>query len=94
MTNSVWTVDSWSVYGRSIRTNNDCEGWHNRRAKKGNLPFYFTCNVAIPRGERRQFTDRLVKEKKLRRHQTKQTKKIQGRLWKGLGAIQDEDIND
>ncbi|KAL3875495.1 hypothetical protein ACJMK2_033441 [Sinanodonta woodiana] len=41
--NDIWTVDSWSVYGRSIRTNNDVEGWHNRlnrRVRKGNLPFY------------------------------------------------------
>ncbi|KAH3781734.1 hypothetical protein DPMN_159638, partial [Dreissena polymorpha] len=43
MTNPLWPIDSWCVFGRSIRTNNDCEGWHhrlNRRAKKGNLPFY------------------------------------------------------
>ncbi|KAH3779123.1 hypothetical protein DPMN_180602 [Dreissena polymorpha] len=43
MTNGVWAVENWSVYGRSVRTNNDVEGWHNpfnRRAKKGNLSFY------------------------------------------------------
>ncbi|KAH3869882.1 hypothetical protein DPMN_033055 [Dreissena polymorpha] len=42
MTNPLWPIDSCCVFGRSIRTNNDCEGWHhrlNRRAKKGNLPF-------------------------------------------------------
>ncbi|KAH3830387.1 hypothetical protein DPMN_103651 [Dreissena polymorpha] len=39
----MWPIESWYVFDRSIRTNNDCEGWHhrlNRRAKKGNLPFY------------------------------------------------------
>ncbi|KAK4319879.1 hypothetical protein Pmani_009224 [Petrolisthes manimaculis] len=33
----VWKTENWSVFGRSIRTNNDVEGWHhklNRRAKK------------------------------------------------------------
>ncbi|XP_052225023.1 uncharacterized protein LOC127840650 [Dreissena polymorpha] len=43
MTNPLWPIDSWCVFGRSIRTNNDSEGWHHRlirRAKKGNLPFY------------------------------------------------------
>ncbi|XP_019628056.1 PREDICTED: mucin-17-like [Branchiostoma belcheri] len=27
---SAWPPRCWSVYGRSIRTNNDVEGWHNR----------------------------------------------------------------
>ncbi len=38
MDSTVWPVESWTVYGRSVRTNNDVEGWHtrlNRRAKKG-----------------------------------------------------------
>ena len=26
----IWTVASWSVYNRVVRTNNDCEGWHRR----------------------------------------------------------------
>ncbi|KAH3790757.1 hypothetical protein DPMN_168964 [Dreissena polymorpha] len=33
MTNVVWAVENWSVYGRSVRTcstNNDVKGWHNR----------------------------------------------------------------
>jgi hypothetical protein len=41
--NLTWPVSSWSVFNRSIRTNNDCEGWHhkiNKRAKKANVPFY------------------------------------------------------
>lgn len=38
-----WTSRDWSVYGRSRRTNNNVEGWHNRlnrKALKANLPFY------------------------------------------------------
>ena len=27
---SLWTPASWCVYGRTIRTNNDVEGWHHR----------------------------------------------------------------
>ena len=26
----VWSVESWNVYNRAVRTNNDCEGWHRR----------------------------------------------------------------
>ena len=40
---TVWQVSSWSVFGHTVRTNNDCEDWHhriNRPAKKGNLQFY------------------------------------------------------
>ena len=39
----MWTPESWSVFGQSVRTNNDVEGWHHRlnaKAKKSNLPFY------------------------------------------------------
>ncbi|KAG1675546.1 hypothetical protein GQR58_014656 [Nymphon striatum] len=47
LTNRTWPLQSITVFGRSIRTNNDVEGWHNRinrRAKKSNLPFYLcTC---------------------------------------------------
>ena len=27
---SVWPISSWSVFGKSIRTNNDVQGWHTR----------------------------------------------------------------
>ena len=30
MTSTVWDVSSWSVFGQTVRTNNDCEGWHHR----------------------------------------------------------------
>lgn len=29
LNNHIWLVNSCSQYGRSIRTSNDCEGWHN-----------------------------------------------------------------
>jgi hypothetical protein len=41
---STWIVSQlfpprgWSVFGQSVRTNNDCEGWHyrlNHRGKRG-----------------------------------------------------------
>ena len=30
ITSTVFPVNSWSVFQRSFRTNNDVEGWHNR----------------------------------------------------------------
>ncbi|WAR10065.1 hypothetical protein MAR_035141 [Mya arenaria] len=43
MSNSCWTVREWSCYRQSVRTNNDCEGWHRRinsKARRSNLQFY------------------------------------------------------
>lgn len=84
MNNDMWPVDSWCQYGRSVRTNNDCEGWHNklnRRAKKGNLPFYVLITLLFQEAKDVPVQAKLVKEKKLQRHQSKQSRQIQGRLW-------------
>ncbi|KAK2152678.1 hypothetical protein LSH36_321g00041 [Paralvinella palmiformis] len=38
----------WSVFGHSLRTNNDCEGWHyrlNHRGKRAKLPFYLLVHL-------------------------------------------------
>ena len=44
ITGKTWPPSSWSVFMKSIRTNNDIEGWHlglNRRASgKSQLPLY------------------------------------------------------
>lgn len=40
---TIWPPSAWCVFGRSIRTNNDVEGWHhrlNKKARKGQLIFY------------------------------------------------------
>uniref|UniRef100_A0A8W8MYX2 MULE transposase domain-containing protein n=1 Tax=Magallana gigas TaxID=29159 RepID=A0A8W8MYX2_MAGGI len=39
----VFRVQDWSVFRRTVRTNNDVEGWHNRlntMARHGGVPFY------------------------------------------------------
>ncbi|OWF36870.1 hypothetical protein KP79_PYT02735 [Mizuhopecten yessoensis] len=40
----VFKIKEWSVYGESIWTNNDVEGWHNRLnsrcSNRGPVPFY------------------------------------------------------
>ncbi len=28
MDGALWSPEAWSVYGMSVRTNNDTEGWH------------------------------------------------------------------
>ncbi|VDI46162.1 Hypothetical predicted protein [Mytilus galloprovincialis] len=41
--NGVINIADWCIFKRSVRTNNDVEGWHNRlntAAKHGGVPFY------------------------------------------------------
>ncbi|XP_052799154.1 uncharacterized protein LOC128230752 [Mya arenaria] len=83
--NEMWPVASWSVFGHSIRTNNDVEGWHarfNRRAKKGNLPFYLLVELLYKDAQEIPIMCKLVKERKLCRYQRKATTLTQGRLMK------------
>ena len=44
VSSTIFPPSDWSVYGQSVRTNNDLEGWHhglNRRAGgRVHIPFY------------------------------------------------------
>jgi hypothetical protein len=67
-----WSVGEWSVFMLSVRTNNDCEGWHRRlnvQARRSTLPFYTL--VALLHEEARlvDLTAILVSEKRLKRYQ-------------------------
>ena len=71
------------MFGRSVRRNNGVEGWHNilnRRTKKGNLPFYRLLFLLYSDAYEILTQVKLVKERKLRRHQEKYSKRVQGRL--------------
>lgn len=39
---ATWSVENLCVYGQSVRTNNDCEGWHRRLNVRAGIspPFY------------------------------------------------------
>lgn len=83
ITNEMWPVGSWSVFGRSIRTNNDVEGWHarlNRRAKKGNLSFYLLVELLFREARDIPIQCKLVKEGKLKRYQRRNTTSTQAKL--------------
>ena len=83
--NTVWPVNSWSVFMRTVRTNNDVEGWHHRlnsRAGKANLHFYDLVQLLHREGELVHLQLRLISEGKLRRYQRKKFAKLQGRLFK------------
>ena len=72
------------VFGQTVRTNNDCEGWHhriNRRAKKGNLQFYLLIVLLYKEASVLPIQVKMVSEGKHRRYQRKKTRVIQGQLF-------------
>ena len=83
MEHSVWDPSSWSVYGLSIRTNNDCEGWHNRVNKKGrpNMPLYMPIELLFEEASFLPTQLKLVSDAKLKRHQRQVYQKIQQKIF-------------
>ena len=91
---TVWSVAAWSIFGKSIRTNNDVEGWHNRvntHAGKSNLQFYLLLQLMYVEASKIPLQLKLISEGKLRRRQRKQTKQVQGtifQLWADYASNQ------
>lgn len=77
------TPTSWSVYGQSVRTNNDVEGWHNRLKVKGKAQMNFYLMVNLLHNEATLVTTqiRLVSEGKLKRYQQKTYKRMQAKIF-------------
>ena len=85
----------WSVYGQTIRTNNDLEGWHNalnRRASgRVHLPFYLLVHHLHREASLTALQVRLVSDRKLWRIQRKSYRRLQGQifnLWEEYAANQ------
>lgn len=84
MTSSIHPPTTWSVFKKSVATNNDVEGWHaalNRRAGgRSNLPFYLLISRLQDEAAGVHLEIRLVKEKKLSRYQRPSSRRRQERL--------------
>ncbi|XP_066268880.1 uncharacterized protein [Branchiostoma lanceolatum] len=84
LSGSLWTPRRWSVYGLSVRTTNDVEGWHNRlnlKAKKPNLPMYLLISLLHRESQLVAVYTRQVPEGNVRRYQRATYRRIQGRLF-------------
>ena len=85
ITGQTWPPSSWSVFMKSIRTNNDIEGWHlglNRRAAgKSQLPLYLLISLLHREARLTSLQIRLVSEKKLRRIQRKKFRDLQTKIF-------------
>jgi len=77
---SLWPPAVWSVFDVSVRTNNDCEGWHarlNRKAVTAQLPLYTLIDLLYCEAKVTDMSMKLLSESK---QQTRTTAHIQLKL--------------
>jgi hypothetical protein len=76
---------NWSVYGKSIRTNNDVKGWHNGLNRRANgeiqLPFYRLVELLHREAKLASLQIRLVSMQKLKRLQRKKYRLLQAKIF-------------
>ena len=90
-----WTPVDWSVFGRSIRTNNDVEGWHrrlNHKSSRPGLPLYLLIQLLHQEAKTVSLQMKLVKEAKLCRYQRKLYKRLQGQVFKLWQRYEDGEL--
>ena len=90
-----WKPEQWSVHDRAIRTNNDCEGWHNRLNRKvgrGNVQMYLLLELLHNESSLLPIQRQLAAEDKLRRYQRTQTRLFQGKVEKLWLAYEKEEL--
>ena len=95
VSSATFPPSDWSVYGQSVRTNNDLEGWHhglNRRAGgRVHLPFYLLVKQLHREATLAALQVRLVSERKLKRIQRQAYRRRQAKifeLWEEYASSQ------
>ncbi|CAH1239155.1 Hypp5730 [Branchiostoma lanceolatum] len=83
LSNSVWTIDEWSVYFQPIRTNNDSEGYHARlnRKAQNSLPFYLLVDLLSKEAQYVKLQATLVSMNRLTRYKRKPYRVLESRLF-------------
>ncbi|XP_041362011.1 uncharacterized protein LOC121377981 [Gigantopelta aegis] len=96
MRSSVWSVNAWSVFNQSVRTNNDVEGWHHRlnhRALGTAPPFYKLVPMLHTEARLVPLTCRFVSDRKMRRRQRKAFRNRQGKIFELWGRYTDGEVS-
>ena len=81
----LWSPDRWSIFQRSVQTNNDVEGWHrrlNHNARRARLPMYMLINLLHQESLFVTLQARLLSEKKLKRQQRRKFSNLQAKVFK------------
>nr|XP_054765712.1 uncharacterized protein LOC129272618 [Lytechinus pictus] len=85
ITNPTWPVRVWSTYGKAIRTNNDAEGYNhrlNRRAGGKSMGVYQLSSLLFKESQLVDLTVRMVDRRLITRHQRRQTRTMQARVFR------------
>lgn len=93
---SIWSVNTWSQYGRAIRTNNDLESWHNRlnrRAGKEALNFYILVQLLFKEARLIPVDIALMSAGNLKKQQKRWTRRVQGTLFETWAKYRGGEIN-
>ena len=71
-----WGPETWSVFNKPVRTNNDCEGLHNRwnLRTKNRKAYYWILSCLLKEATRIEVTSTLLTCGLLKRHQKKNDK--------------------
>ena len=83
LNNTIWPVESVSVYRQHVRTNNDVEGWHralNHQARRASLPLYLLVVLLHDEACRVRLTVRLLSENRLRKYARRKYSSLTNRL--------------
>ena len=81
---AVWSPENWSIFRKSVRTNNDVEGWHqrlNHNARRATLPLYLLIDLLYQESCLVSVQVRLLSDNKLKRQQRRKYKNLQGRIF-------------
>lgn len=81
----IWPPKAWCVFARSVRTNNDVEGWHyrlNLKARKGHINLYSLITLLHKEARLVTLHIQLLNDGKVLRHQKTKYAKLHGQLVK------------
>ena len=80
--------NTWSFYGKAVRTNNDLEGWHNglnrRAGGRVHIPFYILIQHFHKEAKLFEIQVRLVSDRKLQRIQRQTYRRLQTNIFELL----------
>ena len=93
---TVWNATNWSVFGLSVRTNNDLEGWHHHLnqlcEKNGKTNIYELVEVLYSEAKLVGTQCQLVTEERLKRHQKTTFINYQQKIFKIWDDYRNKDI--
>lgn len=92
---TMWPPSSWSVYMETVRTNNDCEGWHRRLNSRGRqeLPFYMLVQLLHEEAKLLSVQVKLISASKLQKRRRLKYRVLQQRLLDLWGEFSTGDIS-